>query len=94
MPYLYSKTMKCKQKENDDLEKARYEKLKGEEYSIITDNDSSKKYQCKKCEKKFNKVGQINQHIYYVHREKKIKCENCDKQFPFKSLLKYHTDAI
>ena len=35
--------MKGKEKENDDLEKARYEKLKGEEYSIITDNDSSKK---------------------------------------------------
>ena len=83
--------MKCEQKEN--FEQAKYtskQKLKDKEYVIITDNGSSKKYQCKKCKKKFENVRLINQHIYHVHREKKYKCEKCDKQYPFKSLLKYH----
>ena len=87
--------MKCKQKEPDEFEKAKYEpkqKLKGEEYSIITDDDSSKKYKCNKCEKKFGTIRLIHQHIHHVHKEKKNKCEKCDKKFPYKSLLKYHLE--
>ena len=66
------------------------QKMKDKEYSIIIENDSSKSYQCNRCEKKFNTQTHITQHHYNVHREMKFKCEKCDKSFPFKSLLKIH----
>ena len=59
------------------------ETLKGIEYKIIRDENSSNSYQCKKCEKNFSNVGLVHQHIYQVHKEKKHKCKNCERLFPF-----------
>ena len=94
-------SMKCNEidSENNDKEVSetktqispkQKQKMKGKEYSIIIENDSSKSYQCNRCEKKFNTQTHITQHHYNVHREMKFKCEKCDKSFPFKSLLKIH----
>ena len=72
------------------VKKAKRIKLKGIEYIVIKDNDLSKKYQCKRCEKKFKIRHNFTQHFHHVHKEKKIKCELCDKLFPFKNTLIRH----
>ena len=68
------------------------QKMKGREYSVITDDDSSAKYQCKRCEKKYNTRQLILEHHYNIHKEMKFKCEKCDKPFPFKSRWKSHIE--
>ena len=52
--------------------------------------EKDKRYQCKKCVKKFNTNGLIYQHMIHVHRKKKIECNNCDKKFPIPSVLRTH----
>ena len=68
------------------------QKMKGREYFVIIDNDSSAKYQCKRCEKKYNTRQLILEHHYNIHKEMKFKCEKCDKPFPFKSRWKSHIE--
>ena len=47
-------------------------------------------FQCKKCEKCYQKVASISEHFNQTHREKLFKCEKCAKTFPFQSRLNYH----
>ena len=89
-------SMKCDEirLENNDTEYSEIDthfnhkqsqKMKDTEYTVIINDESSKNYQCNRCEKKFNTLALILQHHYYVHKEMKFKCEKCDKYFPFKS---------
>ena len=64
--------------------------IKDKEYTVITGDDSSEKYQCKICEMKFDTQKLRLQHHYLTHKEMKFKCEKCEKLFPFKSLCKSH----
>ena len=66
------------------------QKMKDIEYTVISNDDSSKIYQCNICEKNFNTQTHILRHHYNVHKEMKFKCDKCDKSFPFKSLLEIH----
>ena len=64
--------------------------MKRIDYIVITDQDLSKIYQCKRCEEKFEKHRNFMQHFYRVHKENKIKCDFCDELFPFRSGLDQH----
>ena len=65
-------------------------KIKDVEYREIHSENGKKVFQCNKCEKIFGKIGNVVQHIYLLHKEKKHKCDKCNKMFAFKSNLRKH----
>ena len=65
-------------------------KMRDVEYSVIENDNLGKMYQCKRCEKSFNSLHMIYQHILNIHKEKKFRCEHCDKLFSSNSLFNYH----
>ena len=46
--------------------------LKDKEYTVIIDDDSSQKYQCTRCEKKFKTRMLMFNHHYRTHKEIKL----------------------
>ena len=65
------------------------QKLKDIEYSVTENENSGKRYQCKKCEKSFSAFYMIHRHVYNVHKKVyhenpenlRPKCKICDKVF-------------
>ena len=54
-----------------------------------SENDTTERYKCRKCEKTFNSKKFLKKHITEVHVEK-MKCKSCDKIFFKKCDLEIH----
>ena len=86
-PYLQVHMEKC-----DRIMRKSARSFKDVKYKEISNEDGMTKYQCLQCEKVFENLQYVHQHIYQVHREKEHKCDRCNKSFPFHFKLKKHLE--
>ena len=56
---------------------------------------SKKSYDCPRCEKKFDRSSNLQQHVSAVHEQNKpFKCEICDASYKAKAVLKIHYSSV
>lgn len=53
-----------------------------------------KPFQCDQCEKSFNKIHHLHNHLLARHSEKNFKCYDCNRSFSYKSALDRHHKIV
>ena len=65
-----------------------------EEFNFGNLEESIQNKSCKSCDKTFNSLNSINEHIENIDEIKReFKCYNCEKMFSSKQSLRYHNEA-